>query len=61
MDSLLISLNAVAPLFLFLALGYLLRRWELLDSSAISRVSRLTHYVFLPALLFQNIVDSGLA
>lgn len=61
MDSFLVPLNAVGPLFLFLLLGWFLRRKGLLDASLVSGISRLTHYVFLPALLFKNVIDCDMS
>lgn len=60
MQYLQVSLSAVGPLFLFLLLGWGLSRWKLADGTVIARVNRMNHYVFLPAMLFKNIVGARL-
>lgn len=60
MADFLVSFRAVGPLFLLLALGWFFRRRALLDGTTMAKLSRLTHYVFLPALLLKNVLDCNL-
>jgi len=45
----------VLPVFLVIALGYLLRRLQLLDETFLFQTNRLVYVVFLPLLLFYKI------
>lgn len=45
----------VLPVFLVIALGYLLRRLQLLDEPFLFQTNRLVYVVFLPLLLFYKI------
>ena len=60
MADFLVSFRAVGPLFLLLTLGWFFRRRALLDEPTMAKLSRLTHYVFLPALLLKNVLDCDL-
>lgn len=48
-------LNIVLPVFSVIALGWLLRRVGLIDSSFLKQTNRLVYYVCLPLLLFYKI------
>ncbi len=54
-DSLLTISNSLAPVFLIIALGWLLRRHQFLSAAALQDMARLTYWVGLPCLLFVNI------
>jgi hypothetical protein len=45
----------VLPVFLVIALGYLLRRLALIDSAFLHQTNRLVYYICLPLLLFYKI------
>ncbi|HKJ04947.1 MAG TPA: AEC family transporter [Geopsychrobacteraceae bacterium] len=45
----------VMPVFLVIALGYLLRRLQLLDEDFLFQTNRLVYVIFLPLLLFYKI------
>lgn len=47
-------LSALIPVFLLIALGFALRRFQFLPESFWPAVERLTYYFFFPALLFTN-------
>lgn len=49
------AVNAVAPIVLLIALGYLLRRSGFLNASFLKLGNKLVFNVFLPAMLFVNI------
>jgi predicted permease len=48
-------INIVLPVFSVVALGWLLRRWGLIDASFLKQTNRLVYYVCLPLLLFYKI------
>jgi len=48
-------LNIVLPVFAVIALGALLRRWQIIDQSFIHQTNRLVFYAALPLLLFYKI------
>ena len=60
MDSFIIALNSVLPVFLMLALGYFLKIIKLIDSELITKGNKLVFKVFLPTLLFKNVYTSQL-
>ena len=59
MDSLFISLNAVVPLFLMMAVGYVIRLTGLMNDISARQVNRCIFKVLLPLMLFINIYDAG--
>ena len=48
-------INIVLPVFSVIALGSLLRRWELIDAAFLKQTNKLVYYVCLPLLLFYKI------
>ena len=48
-------LNIVLPVFVVIALGYLLRRLQLIDATFLFQTNRLIYYIALPILLFYKI------
>jgi hypothetical protein len=48
-------INIVLPVFSVIALGWLLRRWGLIDSAFLKQTNKLVYYVCLPLLLFYKI------
>ena len=48
-------INIVLPVFSVIALGWLLRRWKLIDASFLKQTNKLVYYVCLPLLLFYKI------
>ena len=55
MDSLLFALNAVAPIMLMVAIGYILKKAGFMDGDLAKKANRLVFRVFLPAMLFLNV------
>ena len=55
MESLILSFNAVAPLFLLMMLGYVLKRVGIASKSDFDIINRLVFKIFLPILLFYNL------
>lgn len=56
MANFLFSLNVVAPLFIYMALGYILRRVKVIDLPLADKLTELVFRIFLPALLFIEVV-----
>lgn len=61
MENFLISLNAILPMFLMMAVGYLSRRLGLLGREDVFGINKIAFRVFLPCLLFYNVYCSDLA
>lgn len=61
MQSLQTAVNVVAPMFLMLALGCLLRIGGLLDRGALERLNNVCFKVFLSLLLYYNIYTADVA
>ena len=55
MESLVFSVSAVLPIILTVAVGYLIRRMNMIDDSVAKVINRLVFRVFLPVLIFLNI------
>ena len=55
MQALLYALNAVAPLCLLMALGYLLKHGGIVDAPFLKKGNELVFKVLLPVLLFDNV------
>ncbi len=58
MESLYIALDTVLPLFLMMALGYIIRLTGLLNDTSTRQVNKTIFNVFLPLLVFINVYDS---
>lgn len=50
-----LSFNVVAPLIVYMAIGYLLRRFRVVEERAFTQISQIVFYAAIPALCFQNI------
>lgn len=55
-----ISLNAVLPMFLMIGCGFLAKRFRLLTKEVANQATRLYSCIFLPAMLCNNIYHSEL-
>ena len=55
MESLQLSLNAVLPIFILMAFGYLLRLFRVAEKSHFDAANKLVFRIFLPVMLFYNI------
>ena len=60
MENLILSFNVVAPLFLTMVLGYLLKYLKILDQHTVDVMNKATFKVFLAVLLFYNVYTSDL-
>ena len=61
MDHFLLSANAVLPMFLQLAAGFLSQKAGILSREDVPRFNRVAFRIFLPCLLFYNIYKSDLS
>ena len=52
-------LNAVLPVFMLILLGYGLKTYAFIPKTGWEGLERLTYYLFLPALLFQNFAQQS--
>jgi predicted permease len=55
MDSIILSLEAVAPIFILMLVGYFIKLIKIADKSQFDAMNRLVFKLFLPVLLFYNI------
>ena len=55
MDSFIFALNAVLPIILTVAAGYVLKRLGFMNADFCKRSNRLVFHLFLPCLLFLNV------
>ena len=55
MESLILSFNAVAPLFLLMLTGYVIKRSNIAQKKDFDMINKLVFKIFLPVLLFQNL------
>lgn len=53
-------MNAVIPLFVFLVIGFLVRRAGLLNEEEVHRFNRMVFVVFFPALMFENLYTADI-
>ncbi len=60
LDSMVFSLNITVPLFLVIALGYLLSRGKILSDGFVQSANQLNFYVTLPALVFSDMAESDI-
>ena len=61
MENFMLSANAVLPMFLLLAAGYLSKRFGILSLEDIPRTNRIAFRIFLPCLLFYNIYNAEIS
>ena len=61
MENLVFSLNATAPIFALMVLGYLFRRINLIDEKAASWMNKFVFKVALPALVFKDLASQDFA
>ena len=57
-NSFVFAFNCVAPIILITALGYLVKRLNLIKEEAWNALNKICFYVFIPILLFMSIYDS---
>jgi Predicted permeases len=60
MNSIIVAFNIVAPLFLLMALGYIIKLTKIMSETTANQVNSAIFKIFLPALVFLNIYNSDL-
>lgn len=60
MDSLLLSVEAITPIFLLMLLGYGLKQFGVATKDQFNAINRLIFKIFLPILLFYNIYKTDI-
>ena len=61
MNSLLICLNAIVPIFLIIAVGYAAKRANIIRESEVPRMNAVAFKVFMPVMCFYNVYTSDLS
>lgn len=61
LDNLVISAEAVAPMFIVMAVGVFVRRKGFINEQEVKRVNRLIFVVLFPALMFSNLYGKELS
>lgn len=61
MDNLIISFNVVFPMFVLLAVGYLLFKIGLLGHELAAGINKIIFNLFIPVLIFKNITEADLS
>ena len=61
MENLALAFNVVMPLFLMMALGYCIRLLKLGDEATFKKMNNIVFRVFLPILLFHNVISTDLS
>ena len=59
MGNFLLALNVVLPIFLTMALGFLLKKIKMVDESSLNTMNKLVFRVFMSTLLFLNVYNIG--
>lgn len=61
MESMRIALEIVLPLFLLMAVGYVIRLTGLMNETSVRQTNKVIFTVFLPMLVFQNVCRTDLS
>ncbi|MBQ3378567.1 MAG: AEC family transporter [Clostridia bacterium] len=61
MQSLIISFEVVLPLFIMLAIGYIVRLLKMVTDDVLIKINRVCFHVFLPLLLFVSIYKADIS
>lgn len=61
MESFVVSVNAVVPIFLLMALGYLAKSLGFLDRTDVAKFNKVLFRFFFPVMLFYNIYTSDIS
>lgn len=61
LDNLVISIEAVFPMFIMMAIGAVLRKRNMLNDGEINRVNKIVFKVFFPVTLFSNLYGKDIS
>lgn len=59
-EDLLICLKAVAPLFIYMLIGVLVRRTGIIASEDVRKLNHFAFVVFFPCLMFENVCGADI-
>ncbi len=55
-----ISISVIAPTFILIIIGYLIKRSKFVDPSFFSMANKITFHILFPCMLFNNIYDTDI-
>ena len=61
MESLIISFNAIVPMFLIIAIGYTFKSIGWITPAEVKRFNKIVFHTFMSAMLFRSIYNSDLS
>ncbi len=61
MENFLFSLEIVAPIFIMIAIGFIVRLTKVLTGDSVKHLNKLIFYVLLPLMIFHNICNTDIA
>lgn len=61
MQNFLISFNVVFPIFVMMALGFLIKKTKLVNDMSVKQMNNVVFRVFLPLMIFKNVYESEIA
>lgn len=61
MDNLILSVNVTFPLFIMMALGYILKVAKVVDDELIKKINSLNFKIFLPVMMFNNLYSADIS
>lgn len=59
MENFLLALNVVLPIFLVMVLGFVLKKFKMVDEHSLNVMNKLVFRIFMSVLLFLNIYNMG--
>ncbi|MEG0691778.1 MAG: AEC family transporter [Oscillospiraceae bacterium] len=60
MENLLLSFNVISPIFFMMAVGYIIKRFKILDEHTLNGMNNIAFKVFFPIMLFNSIYKTDL-
>lgn len=61
MENFILSFNIIFPIFMIMAIGYILRQVGILSDTSVNEMNKAVFKVFLPLLLFNNVYTSDVS
>ena len=61
LDNFLFSLNVVVPVFLIMALGYVLKKTKIISPEFLASGNKIVYYIGLPVLLFRGVYTTDIS
>jgi len=60
MNNFLVSFNVVFPIFLLMAVGYIIRHINIIDALSVKKMNAVIFKLFLPMMIFKNVYESSI-